>query len=119
MFTFSAFLSQIEPKNIKEALKDADWINAMQEELHQFKRNKVCNLVPRPSDRTMIKTRWVFRDKLDEFENTIRNKERLVVQGYNQEEGTDHDETFVHVAWTEAIGILIAFASHMEFNCSK
>ncbi|XP_070055495.1 uncharacterized mitochondrial protein AtMg00820-like [Nicotiana tomentosiformis] len=116
MFAFSAFLSQIEPKHIKEALKDADWIAAMQEELYQFERNNVWNLVHRPSDRTFIGTKRVFRNKLDEFGNTTRNKARLVVQGYNQEEGIDYDKTFAPVARIEAIRILIAFASHMKFK---
>ncbi|XP_075080559.1 uncharacterized protein LOC142166047 [Nicotiana tabacum] len=79
------------------ALKDADWITAMQDKLHQFKRNNVWHLVPRPADRTVIGTRWIFRNKLDEFGNTTRNKIRLVVQGYNQEEGIDYDKTFVFV----------------------
>ncbi|XP_070048981.1 uncharacterized mitochondrial protein AtMg00820-like [Nicotiana tomentosiformis] len=113
---FLTFLSQIEPKNIKKALKDADWITAMQDELHQFERNSMWHLVPRPADRTVIGTRWVFINKLDEFGNTTRNKARLVVQGYNQEEGIDYDETFSPVARMEDIKILIAFASHMEFK---
>ncbi|XP_070010948.1 uncharacterized protein [Nicotiana sylvestris] len=106
----------IEPKNIKEALKYADWITAIQDELHQFERNNVWYLVPIPPDQTIIGTRWVFRNKLDEHGITTRNKARLVVQGYNQEEGIDYDETFAPVARMEAIRILIAFASHMEFT---
>ncbi|XP_070005533.1 uncharacterized mitochondrial protein AtMg00820-like [Nicotiana sylvestris] len=89
---------------------------SMQEELHQFERNKVWHLVPRPSDRTIIGTRWLFRNKLDEHGNPTRNKARLVVQGYNQEERIDYDETFTSIARMEAIRILIAFASHMEFT---
>ncbi|XP_070056349.1 uncharacterized mitochondrial protein AtMg00820-like [Nicotiana tomentosiformis] len=112
---FSAFVSQIKPKHIKETLKDADWI-AMQDELHQFERNNVWNLVLRPADRTVIETRWVFRNKLDEFGNTTRNKARIVVQGYNQEEGINYDETFAPVARMKAMRILIAFASHMKFK---
>ncbi|XP_075106979.1 uncharacterized protein LOC142179972 [Nicotiana tabacum] len=88
----------------------------MQDELHQFERNNVCHLVPRLSNRTVTGTRWVFRSKLDEFGNTTRNKDRLVVQGYNQEEGIDYDETFAPVARIEAIRILIVFASHMELK---
>ncbi|XP_070005109.1 uncharacterized mitochondrial protein AtMg00820-like [Nicotiana sylvestris] len=113
---FSAFLSQLEPKNIKEALKDADWITEMQEGLYQFKRNKVWHLVPRPSNRTIIGTRWVFRNELDEHRNTTRNKVRLIVQGYNQEEGIDYDETFAPLARMEAIRINIASDSHIEFT---
>ncbi|XP_070028803.1 uncharacterized protein [Nicotiana sylvestris] len=113
---FSVFLSQIEPKNIKEALKDADWITTIQEELHQFERNNVWHLVPRPSNRTIIGTRWIFTNKLDEHGNFTRNKARLVVQGNNQEEGIDYDETFAPISCMEAIRILIAFASLMEFT---
>ncbi|XP_070049492.1 uncharacterized mitochondrial protein AtMg00820-like [Nicotiana tomentosiformis] len=88
----------------------------MQEELHQFESNNVWYLVPEPSDRTLIRMRWVFINKLDEFGNATRNKARLVVQGYNQEGGIDYDETFAPDARLKAITILIAFASHMKFK---
>ena len=101
---------------MKEALGDVDWINSIQKELHQFERSKVWYLVPRPAGRTVIRTRWVFRNKLDENGVITRNKSRLVVQGYNQEEGTDYDETFAPVARMEAIRILIAFAAFMGFK---
>jgi len=64
---FYAFLSNIEPKNVHEALADFDWVIATQEELHQFERNKVWHLVPRPNDRSIIDTKWVFKNKLDEL----------------------------------------------------
>lgn len=79
-----AFLSQIKPKNVKESLKDMDWINAMQENLHQFERSKSWHLLPRPLDRTIIGTRWVYRNKINEHKNTIRKNSRLVVQSYNK-----------------------------------
>ncbi|XP_070049668.1 uncharacterized mitochondrial protein AtMg00820-like [Nicotiana tomentosiformis] len=88
----------------------------MQDELYQFERNNVWHLVPRPANRIVIRTRWVFRNKLDEFGNTTSNKARLVVQGYNQDERSEYDETFSPVARMEAIRILIAFTSHMEFK---
>ena len=116
MCAFSAYVSLIEPKHIKEALLDSYWISAMQKKLNQFERNRVWNLVPKPQNRTVIGTRWVFRNKLDEQGQIIRNKSRLVVQGYNQEEGIDYDETFAPVARIEAIRILIAYAAHMEFK---
>ena len=78
-----AYISQIEPKNFKEAEIDEHWINAMQEELGQFKKNKVWTLVPRPSNYPVIGTKWVFRNKMD-LGNVVRNKARLVAQGYNQ-----------------------------------
>ena len=89
-----AFISHIEPKNVKDALGDDDWIIAMQEELNQYERNKVWHLVERPCDRPIIGTKWVFRNKLDETGVVTRNNARLVAQGYNQEEGIDYDETF-------------------------
>ena len=102
---FYAFLSNIGPKSFHEALADSDWVIVMQEELHQFERNKVWHLVPRPEDRSIIGTKWVFRNKLDEFGTVTQNKARLVVQGYNQEEGIDYEETFAPVARIEAICI--------------
>ena len=99
---FNAFVSMVEPKSIKEALKDPDWIQAMQEELHQFERNKVWKLVPRPKNKNIIGTRWVFRNKLDDIGAVARNKDRLVAQGYRQEEGIDYDDTFAPVARIEA-----------------
>src|SRR5207245_7491342 len=106
------FLSQVEPKKIEEALLDADWIIAMQEELNQFERNKVWRLVPRPRNRTIIGAKWVFRNKLEEDGIVVRNKARLVAKGYSQEEGIDYDETFAPVARLEAISILLAYAAY-------
>ena len=75
----------------------------MQEELHQFERNRVWHPVPKPAERTIIGTKWVFRNKLDESGTVTRNKTRLIVQGYNQEEGIDYEETFAPVARIEAM----------------
>jgi len=97
----------MEPMNVYEAHTDSDWISTMQEELHQFERNQVRHLVPKPKDRTIIGTKWVFRNKLDEQGTVTRNKARLVVQGFNQEEGIDYEETFAPVVRIEAIRILL------------
>ncbi|KAI3701418.1 hypothetical protein L6452_26471 [Arctium lappa] len=110
------FLSIIEPKKIEEALADSCWVTAMQEELSQFERNKVWRLVPRPFGKTIIGTKWVFRNKMDEVGTVIRNKSRLVAQGYRQEEGIDYDETFAPVARLEAIRIFLAHAAHKNFR---
>ncbi|KAK2382949.1 putative mitochondrial protein [Trifolium repens] len=111
-----AFVSQVEPKNSKTALLDEHWILAMQEELNQFKRNDVWDLVPPPPSHQVIGTRWVFRNKLDENGIIIRNKARLVAQGYNQEEGIDYEETYAPVARLEAIRLLLAYACNMNFK---
>jgi len=111
-----SFLSQIEPKTAKEALLDEDWISAMQDELNQFTRSKVWELVPKPDDTSIIGTKWVFRNKLDENGTVVRNKARLVAQGYTQMEGIDFDETYAPVARIESIRMLLAFACHKGFK---
>jgi len=113
---FYAFHSVIKPKNFNKALTDSDWVTAMEEEFHQFERKKVWHLVPRSKDRTIIGTKWVLRNKLDELGTVTRNKARLVVQGYSQKEDIDYEETFAPVARIEVIRILIAFAAHMEIK---
>ena len=87
----------------------------MQEELNQFERNEVWELVPRPNDQSVIGTKWVYRNKMDENGIIIRNKARLVAQGYNQQEGIDYEETFAPVARLEAIRMLLAFSCHKNF----
>ena len=80
---YISFLSQEEPKKVEEALQDADWVLAMQEELNQFERNKVWKLVPKPKNRTIIGTKWVYRNKMDWAGIVTRNKARLVAKGYS------------------------------------
>ena len=113
---FSGFLSQVEPKKTEEALIDPDWVIVMQDELNQFERQKVWKLVPRPKGKTVIGTRWVFRNKLDEDGIVTRNKARLVAKGYSQQEGIDYDETYAPVARLEAIRMFLAFAPHSNFK---
>ncbi|KAH9668296.1 hypothetical protein KPL70_021361 [Citrus sinensis] len=111
----AAFNSQIEPKSFADAENDESWIMAMQEELNQFERNNVWELVPNPEHQSIIGTKWVFRNKMDESSVVVRNKARLVAQGYNQEEGIDFDETFAPVARLESIRMLLAYACHKDF----
>ena len=113
---YNSFLSQEEPKKVEDALQDPDWVIAMQEELNQFERNEVWKLVPRPKNRTVIGTKWVFRNKMDETGIVTRNKARLVAKGYSQEEGINFDETFAPVARLEAIRIFLAYAAHANFK---
>ncbi|GJS60609.1 retrovirus-related pol polyprotein from transposon TNT 1-94 [Tanacetum coccineum] len=113
---FFCFISTIEPKNVNEALGDESWIVAMQEELNQFVANDVWELVPQPRNMTIIGTKWVFRNKLDENGIVSRNKARLVAQGYNQQEGIDYDETYAPVARLESIRILLAYACALDFK---
>ena len=73
-----------------EALQDVDWVNSMHDELHQFVRNDVWELVPRPKGVYVIGTKWIFKNKFDEHGTVIKNKSRLVAQGYIQVEGVDY-----------------------------
>nr|GFC44423.1 Gag-Pol polyprotein [Tanacetum cinerariifolium] len=110
----SCLLSSIEPANVAEALRDADWVSAMQEELDQFARLKVWRLVPRPEGKSVIKTKWIFKN--NESSLVIRNKARLVAVGYSQQKGIDYDETFASVARIEAIRLFLAYAAHKDFT---
>ncbi|GJS40266.1 putative ribonuclease H-like domain-containing protein [Tanacetum coccineum] len=91
---FACFLSQEEPKKEIQALNDPSWIEAMQEELLQFKLQQVWTLVDLPYGKRAIGTKWVYRNKKDERGIVIKNKARLVAQGYTQEEGINYDEVF-------------------------
>ncbi|GJY12007.1 putative ribonuclease H-like domain-containing protein, partial [Tanacetum coccineum] len=102
-----------EPKKISEALQDDSWVEAMQEELLQFKLQQVWILVDLPHGVKVIGTKCVFRNKRDERGVVVKNKARLVAQGHKQEEGVDYDEVFAHVARIEAIRLFLAFASFM------
>ncbi|GJS15632.1 putative ribonuclease H-like domain-containing protein [Tanacetum coccineum] len=104
-----------EPKKVIHALKDPSWIEAIQEELLQFKLQEVWTLVDLPNGKRAIGTKWVFRNKKDERGIVIRNKERLVAQGYTQEEGIDYDEVFAPVARIEAIRLFLAYALFKDF----
>ena len=88
----------------------------MHEEQSQFERNEVQYLIPRPNDHLVIGIKWVFRNKIDESIVVVRNKTRLVGQGYSQEEGIDFDETYAPVARLEAIRMLLVFACFKDFK---
>ncbi|GJV86634.1 putative ribonuclease H-like domain-containing protein [Tanacetum coccineum] len=112
---FACFLSQEEPKRVSKALSDPAWVEAMQEELLQFKLQNIWVLVDLPKGHRAIGTKWVYRNKKDERGIVVRNNARLVAQGYTQEEGIDYDEVFAPVARIEAIRIFLAYASYMGF----
>ncbi|KAK1629283.1 hypothetical protein QYE76_003598 [Lolium multiflorum] len=92
----------------------------MHDELNNFKRNKVWTLVEKPKEcRNVIGTKWIFKNKQDEFGIVVRNKERLVAQGFSQIEGIDFEETYAPVARLESICILLAYASHHNFKLQQ
>nr|GEW18250.1 putative ribonuclease H-like domain-containing protein [Tanacetum cinerariifolium] len=98
-----------------EDVVDPRWIEAIQEELLQFKMQKVWVLVDLPYGKRAIGTKWVYRNKKDERGIVIRNKARLVAQGHTQEEGIDYEEVFAPVARIEAIQLFLAYAFFMGF----
>nr|GEZ91926.1 copia protein [Tanacetum cinerariifolium] len=105
-----------EPKKIFDALKDLSLVEAMQEELLQFKIQNVWILVDFPKGIRPIGTKWFLKNKKDERGIVIRNKARLVAQGHTQEEGIDYEEVFAPVARIEAIRLFLAYASFMGFT---
>ncbi|GJZ20814.1 retrovirus-related pol polyprotein from transposon TNT 1-94 [Tanacetum coccineum] len=111
---YDAFLTAVEPKTYKDALTQSCWIEAMQEELNEFERLEVWELVPRLDKVMVITLKWIYKVKLDELGGILKNKARLVARGYRQEEGIDFEESFAPVARLEAIRIFLAFAAHMN-----
>ncbi|GJS75539.1 putative ribonuclease H-like domain-containing protein [Tanacetum coccineum] len=112
---FACFLSQVEPRSVAQALEDPSWVDAMQEEMQQFKFQNVWVLVDLPEDKYAIGTKWILKNKRDARGIVVRNKARLVAQGHRQEEGIDYDEVFAPVARIEAIRLFLAFASYLGF----
>ncbi|GJU25937.1 retrovirus-related pol polyprotein from transposon TNT 1-94 [Tanacetum coccineum] len=106
-----AVATAFEPKNFKMAVIEDCWFQAMQDEIHEFDRLEVWELVPRPIYVMVIALKWIYKVKLDEYGDVLKNKARLVAKGYRQEEGIDFEESFAPVARIEAIRIFIANAA--------
>jgi hypothetical protein len=77
-----SLLSEVEPKCFIEAQNDHHWVNSMEEELNQIDKNETWELVPRPKDKNVIETKWVFKNKLNKYGKAVRNKTRLVCKGF-------------------------------------
>ncbi|GKE15805.1 retrovirus-related pol polyprotein from transposon TNT 1-94, partial [Tanacetum coccineum] len=88
----------VEPKNFKTAMVEACWFEAMQEEIHEFDRLQLWELVPKPDCVMIIDLKWIYKVKLDEYGDVLKNKAWLVAKGYRQEEGIDFKESFTPVA---------------------
>ncbi|GKA53237.1 retrovirus-related pol polyprotein from transposon TNT 1-94, partial [Tanacetum coccineum] len=114
MYMFVLTVSTAEPSNIKKEMADHAWIEARQEEIHQFDRLNVWELVDKPFGNTVIKLKWLWKNKEDGDNTVIRNK-ALVAKGYKQEEGIDFEEPFAPVARLEAFQIFVAYTAHKSF----
>ncbi|GKA95790.1 retrovirus-related pol polyprotein from transposon TNT 1-94 [Tanacetum coccineum] len=108
---YNFVLSKVEPKNVKTVMDKACWFEAMQEEIHEFNRLQVWELVPKPECVMIIALKWIYKVKLDEYGDVLKNKARLVAKGYRQEDGIDFEESFTPVALIEAIRIFITNAA--------
>lgn len=107
---------QVEPVSVIEACKDEFWLKFMEEELDLIEKNNTWTLVPWPKNKNVIGTKWVFRNKLNEDGQVIRNKPRLVCKGYSQKEGIDYGETFASVARIEAIRLFLAYVAYKKYK---
>jgi hypothetical protein len=115
-FTNTLFVALFEPRDVGHTLSNLIWVNDMHEKLENFKRNQVCTLVKPPRDVNMIGTKWVFKNKQGEDGDVVRNKNRLVAQGFSQVEDLNFREIFALIARLEAIRILLTFAASKGFK---
>ncbi|GKD05627.1 retrovirus-related pol polyprotein from transposon TNT 1-94 [Tanacetum coccineum] len=111
----SLIISQ-EPKKFTQAMIEPSWIDAMQEEIHEFERLKVWELVSCPDKDMLIKLKWIYKVKTNEFGGVLKNKARLVAQGFRQEEGINFEESFAPVSRIEAIRIFVANAANKNMT---
>ena len=112
----TCLLCVCEPRIVEDALENEYWIRAMNEEIDQMENNKTWTLVPRPKDKNVIKTMWVFRIKLNEKGEVTNNKSRLVCKGYAQEEGIDYGDTFSPIVRFEGVRTLLFYVSYKGFK---
>jgi hypothetical protein len=106
----------LEPKKFNEASKDDLWVKAMNDELDQIEKNNTWEMAHRLEGKNIIGSKWIFKNKLNEQGQVVRNKVILVYKGCAQIEGLDFDETFAPVARLEAIRIFLAYACHKRFK---
>lgn len=115
----TCLLCEFEAKIVKDTLENEDWIQAMNEEIEQIEKKKTWFLVPKPKDKNVIGTKWVFRNKMNEKGEVTKSKERMVCKGYAQEEGVDYGETFSPVARLEGVRTLLAQSSYKGFKAYR
>nr|GEZ38671.1 retrovirus-related Pol polyprotein from transposon TNT 1-94 [Tanacetum cinerariifolium] len=104
--------NQSSSMTYKDALTQSCWIEAMQDEVNEFERLEVWELVPRPDKAMVITLKWIYKVKLEELGGILKNKAHLVAPGYRQENRIDFEESFALVARLEAIRIFLAYATH-------
>ena len=105
-----------EPTSLEEALNDPNWYNAMKSEMASLEKNETWELVPRPKNKNIIKSKWVHKIKRNSDGSINRYKSRLVAQGYSQVHGVDYNEIFSPVARFSTIRSLLAVANANDFD---
>nr|GEX79198.1 hypothetical protein [Tanacetum cinerariifolium] len=113
---YNSVLSKVKPKNFKFAITEDCWFQATQDKIHKFDRLQVWELVPQPDCVMIVALKWIYKVKLDEYGDVLKNKARLVAKGYRQDEGIDFEESFASVAHIEAIRIFIANAASKNMS---
>ncbi|GJU26119.1 putative ribonuclease H-like domain-containing protein [Tanacetum coccineum] len=113
---YNSVLSKVEPKNFQSAVTKDCWFQAMQDEIHEFDRLDVWELVPPPDCAKIIALKWIYKVKLDEYGDVLKNKVRVVAKGFRQEEGLDFEESFTSVTRLEAIRIFLANAANKNMT---
>ncbi|GKA20342.1 putative ribonuclease H-like domain-containing protein, partial [Tanacetum coccineum] len=116
---YNSVLSKVEQKNFKSVVNEDCWFQAMQDEIHEFDRLDVWELVTPPDCAMIIALKWIYKVKLKEYGDVLKNKVRLVAKGYRQEEGLDFEESFAPVARLEAIRIFLANAASKKHDSSS
>jgi hypothetical protein len=106
----------LEPKKFNEARKYDHWVKEMNDELDQIEKNNTWEMVHRLEGKNIIGSKWIFKNKLNEQGQVVRNKVILVCKGYAQIEGLDFDETFAPITRLEAIRIFLAYSFHKKFK---
>lgn len=112
----TCLLCEVEPKLVKDALENEDWIKEMNDKIDQIEKINTWTLVPKPKDNNVIGTKWLFKNKLNKKGEVTRNKERLVCKRYAQEEGIDYGETFSLAARLERFRTFLAYVSYKGFK---
>lgn len=105
----------VEPNSVKEALQYEQWRESINSELKSMKDQGVYELVPRPSDVNVVKSRFVFKTKTNEFGVAVRNKTRLVAQGFSQIPDVDFFDTFASVVRISSVRLLFSLAVLHDF----
>jgi hypothetical protein len=105
-----------EPSSFQEAVQDPTWVDAMVEEYDSIVKNNVWEIVPRPIDKSMVGSRWIYKVKQSADGSVEKYKARFVARGFSQIEGIDYGETFSLVARYSSIRSILALSAQMGWH---